>query len=109
MDVEYDKSLVLVSTAGKRHGAFFVRLQTPQSDSWCMYVCLLCKSMAHSLIFRRTPDDSRLCSIFLLLYIHANGDCVSQMTTEGVVGSAVAIIGTLLYSLAKQKYGGGGH
>jgi hypothetical protein len=31
------------------------------------------------------------------------------MTTEGMVGSAIAIIGTLLYSLAKQKYGAGGH
>ena len=33
----------------------------------------------------------------------------TKMTTEGMVGSAIAIIGTLLYSLAKQKYGAGGH
>jgi len=33
----------------------------------------------------------------------------TKMTTEGIVGSTVAIAGTLLYSLAKQKYGAGGH
>ena len=33
----------------------------------------------------------------------------TKMTTEGVVGSTVAITGTLLYSLAKQKYGAGHH
>jgi len=33
----------------------------------------------------------------------------TKMTTEGAIGSAIAILGTLLYSLAKQKYGGGGH
>eukprot|EP00282_Hemiselmis_andersenii_P042711 CAMPEP_0172057342 /NCGR_PEP_ID=MMETSP1043-20130122/6278_1 /TAXON_ID=464988 /ORGANISM="Hemiselmis andersenii, Strain CCMP441" /LENGTH=447 /DNA_ID=CAMNT_0012716831 /DNA_START=229 /DNA_END=1573 /DNA_ORIENTATION=- len=33
----------------------------------------------------------------------------TKMTTEGIVGSAIAILGTLLYSLAKQKYGAGGH
>eukprot|EP00290_Baffinella_frigidus_P000105 CAMPEP_0180187788 /NCGR_PEP_ID=MMETSP0986-20121125/43733_1 /TAXON_ID=697907 /ORGANISM="non described non described, Strain CCMP2293" /LENGTH=440 /DNA_ID=CAMNT_0022141941 /DNA_START=10 /DNA_END=1332 /DNA_ORIENTATION=+ len=32
-----------------------------------------------------------------------------KMTKEGMAGSAVAILGTLLYSLAKNKYGGGGH
>ena len=30
-------------------------------------------------------------------------------TLLGNVGSAIAVLGTLLYSLAKKKYGGGGH
>jgi len=33
----------------------------------------------------------------------------TKMTTEGIVGSTVAIAGTLLYSLAKQKFGAGHH
>eukprot|EP00285_Hemiselmis_virescens_P016923 CAMPEP_0173377788 /NCGR_PEP_ID=MMETSP1356-20130122/1061_1 /TAXON_ID=77927 ORGANISM="Hemiselmis virescens, Strain PCC157" /NCGR_SAMPLE_ID=MMETSP1356 /ASSEMBLY_ACC=CAM_ASM_000847 /LENGTH=388 /DNA_ID=CAMNT_0014330665 /DNA_START=17 /DNA_END=1183 /DNA_ORIENTATION=+ len=33
----------------------------------------------------------------------------TKLTTEGIVGSGIAILGTLLYSLAKQKYGAGGH
>jgi solute carrier family 35 protein E1 len=32
-----------------------------------------------------------------------------KMTNEGIAGSAVAVLGTLMYSLAKQSYGGGGH
>lgn len=31
------------------------------------------------------------------------------MSLVGGAGSGVAILGTLLYSLAKRQYGGGGH
>ena len=33
----------------------------------------------------------------------------TKMTTEGILGSTIAIMGTLLYSLAKNKYGGAKH
>lgn len=33
----------------------------------------------------------------------------TPMSLLGGIGSAVAVLGTLLYSLAKKKYGGGGH
>jgi len=33
----------------------------------------------------------------------------TPMTLLGGIGSGIAVLGTLLYSLAKKKYGGGGH
>jgi len=33
----------------------------------------------------------------------------TPMSLLGGIGSAIAVLGTLLYSLAKKKYGGGGH
>jgi solute carrier family 35 protein E1 len=33
----------------------------------------------------------------------------TPMTLLGAAGSGVAVLGTLLYSLAKKKYSGGGH
>ena len=62
----------------------------PNPTTWCL--CLAKQALTPS----PPPPLARFCCL---------GAAQTPISTLGVIGSTIAIIGTLLYSLAKSKFG----